>query len=173
MSLRRVNNVFLADTARVLGEVELGEQVNVWYGAVIRADVAPITLGPRTNVQDNAIVHCDSDAPNQVGTDVTIGHSAIVHGVSVGDGSLVGMGAKLLGGTKVGRRCLIAAGAVLPPGLEVPDDHLVMGVPGRVVRETNDQEKKYLAWLARHYVQLAARHVEQSDAPEIRPWPSE
>ena len=161
-------SAYLAETARVSGEVTLGDGVSVWPSAVVRGDVAPVTIGERSNVQDNATVHCDSGHPNIIGQGVTIGHNAVVHGRSVGDGTLIGMHATVLGGTVIGQRCLIAAGALVPPGLEVPDDHVVMGVPGKVVRETNDEEKKYLAWLADHYVALAKRYVETPGDPKLR-----
>jgi len=142
--------------------------VSVWPGAVIRGDVAKVTIGAGTNIQDNATVHCDSGRPNTIGRSVTIGHNAVVHGLSVGDGSLIGMHATVLGGTVIGKRCLIAAGALVVPGLEVPDDHVVMGVPGKVMRETNEKEKQYLGWLAEHYVKLAWRYVESPDDPTVR-----
>jgi carbonic anhydrase/acetyltransferase-like protein (isoleucine patch superfamily) len=170
MSIRRINGVFLADTARVLGEVELGLDVTIWYGAAIRGDVARIVIGERSNVQDNAVIHCDSGVPNIIGSDVIIGHGAIVHGKAVGDGTLIGMGATVLGQTVIGKRCLIAAGAVVPPGLHVPDGMVVMGVPGRIVRPTNDEEKRYMAWLAPHYVELAKLHAGEPDHPRTRPW---
>ena len=166
------HSAYLADTARVTGEVVLGDDVSVWPSAVIRGDVAKVTIGARTNIQDNATVHCDSGKPNTIGEAVTIGHNAVVHGVSVGDGSLIGMHATVLGGTVIGNRCLVAAGALVPPGLEVPDDHVVMGVPGRVMRETNDEEKKYLGWLADHYVALAKRYQETPDDPRLREYGS-
>jgi carbonic anhydrase/acetyltransferase-like protein (isoleucine patch superfamily) len=168
--LRRIHDVFIADTARVLGEVTLGRNVSVWYSASIRGDVAPVVIGEGTNVQDGAVIHCDHTFANVIGSHVTIGHGAVVHGEKVGDGSLIGMGAKVLGHTFIGKRCLIAAGAVVPPGLVVPDDMVVMGVPGKIVRETNDKEKQYLAWLAPHYVRLATAHVEQPTDPRFRPW---
>ncbi|MEM1356376.1 MAG: gamma carbonic anhydrase family protein [Planctomycetota bacterium] len=168
MSITRHDQVFVADTARVTGEVELGENVSLWYGAVIRGDVALVTLGPGTNVQDNAVIHCDSGKPNTIGADVSIGHGAVVHGLSVGDGTLIGMHATVLGGTQIGRRCLVAAGCLVPPGLVVPDDHVVIGVPGRVIRPTNEQEREYLAWLAPHYVQLAGQYTQTPDAPNLR-----
>lgn len=163
-------SAYLADTARVTGEVVLGEGVSVWPSAVIRGDVAMITIGQGTNIQDNATVHCDSGHPNVIGEHVTIGHSAVVHGRAVGDGSLIGMHATVLGGTVIGNRCLIAAGALVPPGLEVPDDHVVMGVPGKVMRETNEIEKEYLAWLSAHYVALAKRYVESPSDSKLRPY---
>lgn len=161
---------YLADTAWVVGDVTLGDGVNIWPGVSIRGDVAPITIGEGTNVQDNATIHCDGGRPNVIGKHVTIGHNAVVHGVAVGDGSLIGMHATVLGRTVIGQRCLIAAGAVVPPGLEVPDDHVVMGLPGRVLRETTDEEKKYLAKLPPHYVLLAKRYHATPDAPELRPY---
>lgn len=172
MSFREINGIYLADTARVTGEVTLGGGASVWYSAVIRGDVAPIAIGPRTNVQDGAIIHCDSGVPNIIGADVTIGHGAIVHGAEVGDGTLIGMGATVLGQTRIGRRCLIAAGAVVPPGLIVPDGHVVMGLPGRIARPLNEKEEKYLDWLPAHYVELARKYVTQPDAPTIRPYGS-
>ncbi|MFA7237508.1 MAG: gamma carbonic anhydrase family protein [Phycisphaeraceae bacterium] len=167
MSVKKINDAYIADTARVIGDVKLGRDVNVWYGAAIRGDVAPIVIGEGTNIQDNAVIHCDHKVANVIGCHVVIGHGAIVHGMSVGDGTLIGMGAVVLGRTKIGRNCLIAAGAVVPPGLEVPDGMVVMGVPGKIVRETNDKEKAYMAKLPPHYVKLAKRHVERPDEPWV------
>lgn len=163
-------SAYLADTARVTGDVVLGDGVSVWPSAVIRGDVAKVTIGQGTNIQDNATVHCDSGHANVIGQRVTIGHNAVVHGRAIGDGSLIGMHATVLGGTVIGKRCLIAAGALVVPGLEVPDDHVVMGVPGKVARETNDKEKQYLAWLADHYVELARRYHASPDDPALRPY---
>lgn len=168
MSMHLINEAILADSARVTGEVNLGKGVSIWYGCVVRGDVAPVSIGPGTNVQDNAVVHCDSGVPNIIGADVTIGHGAIVHGRSVGDGTLIGMGAKVLGRTVIGSRCLVAAGAVVPPGMTVADDMVVMGIPGRVIRETSEEEKRYLAWLAPHYVNLARDYVNTPDDPRFR-----
>ncbi len=170
MSIREIEGVFLADSARVLGEVRLGKNVTVWYGAAVRGDVAAVTIGDGSNVQDNAVIHCDSGVPNTIGASVTIGHGAIVHGKSIGDGTLIGMGATVLGQTVIGKGCLIAAGAVVPPGLEVPDGMVVMGVPGKIVRPTSDKEKQYMAWLAPHYVELAKLHATEPDNPRIRAW---
>jgi carbonic anhydrase/acetyltransferase-like protein (isoleucine patch superfamily) len=150
---------FVAHNATILGDVDLAADVSVWFGAVIRGDVARISIGRGTNVHDLAVIHCDSGVANVIEEDVTIGHSAIVHGVFVGRGSLIGMGAKLLGGTKIGRDCLIAAGAVLPPNMVVPDNSVVMGVPAKVVRPVNDADLKYMRWLAPHYVELARKHA--------------
>lgn len=170
MSLRRLQHVFVADTARLTGELNLGQDVSVWYGAVIRGDVAPVTIGQGTNVQENAVVHCDHGFPNVIGQFVTIGHNAVVHGESVGDGSLIGIGARVLGHTKIGKGCLIAAGAVVPPGLEVPDGMVVMGVPGKIVRPTSDREKEYLRALPPRYIELAKLYVDKPNDPRLRMW---
>ena len=172
MSFRKIQSAYIADTARVMGDVQLGEDVSVWYGSVIRGDVAKITLGKGVNVQDGSVIHCDFGHPLVVEDNVTIGHGAIVHCVHVGEGTLIGMGARLLGGVKVGKRCLIGAGAVISPNTEIPDDSVVMGVPGRVVRETNEKEKEYLGWLAPHYVRLAKMHAEQPTDPRVLPFGS-
>jgi carbonic anhydrase/acetyltransferase-like protein (isoleucine patch superfamily) len=151
---------YLADNAMVVGDVTIGELVSFWFNAVVRGDVAPVTIGRGTNVQDCAVIHCDTDVPNHIGENVIIGHSAIVHGVSVGDGSLIGMSATVLGGSKIGKNCLIAAGALVPQGMEVPDRMTVMGVPGKIVRPVREEELKYMRWLANHYIELAQKHVD-------------
>lgn len=152
---RTPEGVYFASNATIIGDVEVGQDSSVWFGAVIRGDVARITIGQRVNVQDLVVIHCDSDVPNTIEDDVTIGHSAIVHGQSVGAGSLIGMGAKLLSRTRVGRNCLIGAGAVLAPGTVVPDGSVVMGVPGKIVRPVGEADLKYMQWLPPHYVELA------------------
>ena len=156
---RRRDGSFRASNATVAGDVKLGPDASVWFNAVIRGDVAPVTIGRRTNVQDGAVIHCDSGVPNAIGDDVVIGHGAVVHGQSIGDGTLVGMAAVVLGRTVVGRGCLIAAGAVVPPGLVVPDGMCVMGVPGRIVRPVKPTEVEYARWLSGHYVALAERYA--------------
>jgi len=156
---RTALNLFLTHNATVAGEVEAGELTSFWFNAVVRGDVAKVTIGRRVNVQDAAVIHCDTGVPNVIEDDVTIGHGAIVHGMFVGQGSLIGMGATLLGRTKIGRECLVAAGAVVPPGLEVPDRMCVMGVPGRIVRPVTEKELEYMRWLPPHYVELAERYV--------------
>ncbi|MBX3424676.1 MAG: gamma carbonic anhydrase family protein [Pirellulales bacterium] len=154
---KTASGAYIANTATVLGDVVLGAGASVWFSAVVRGDVAPVTIGERVNIQDGAVVHCDTGIPNRIEDDVAIGHRAVVHGVRVGRGSLVGMGAVLLGRTEIGEECLIAAGAVVPPGLIVPDRSLVVGVPGKIVRSVNAKEHEYLRWLSRRYVDLCAR----------------
>lgn len=155
---RSSSGVYSAPNAVIVGDVTIGEGSSIWFNAVIRGDVAPIVIGKRVNVQDGAVIHCDTGFPNTIGDDVTIGHGAIVHGASVGDGTLIGMSATLLGRTQIGKECLIAAGAVVPPGLVVPDRMCVMGVPGKIVRAVTEEELKYMRWLAPHYLELAEKY---------------
>jgi carbonic anhydrase/acetyltransferase-like protein (isoleucine patch superfamily) len=143
----------------VVGDVKMGRQSSVWFNTVIRGDVAPITIGSRVNVQDQAVIHCDTGVPNIIEDDVVIGHSAIVHGKFVGRGSLIGMAATLLSRTVVGKECLIAAGAVVVPDMVVPDRQLVAGVPAKIIRPLNDDDLKYIRWLTGHYVELAQKYL--------------
>lgn len=162
-------NYYAAANSTVVGDVTIGELCSFWFGAVVRGDVAPVVLGRRVNVQDNAVIHCDTDIANVIADDVTIGHSAIVHGASIGRGSLVGMGAKLLGETKVGEECLIGAGALLSPGTVVPDRMVVMGVPGKIVRPVKDEELKYMRWLTTRYVELAQKYAAEGFVSHTTP----
>jgi carbonic anhydrase/acetyltransferase-like protein (isoleucine patch superfamily) len=156
---RHHDGSFRSHTCVLVGDVTAGEDSSFWFGAVVRGDVAPVTIGRRTNVQDNAVVHCDTGVPNVIEDDVVIGHGAIVHGQFVGAGSLIGMGSTLLSRTRIGRECLVAAGAVVPPGLEVPDRMVVMGVPGKIVRPVKESDLEYMRWLSGHYVELAQKYV--------------
>ena len=151
--------IYIAYNSTVVGDVEAGEHASFWFNAVVRGDVAPVRYGRRVNVQDCAVVHCDTDVPNEIGDDVTIGHSAVVHGRSIGNGSLIGMSATVLSRTKIGNECLIGAGAVVPPDMVVPDRMLVVGVPGKIARPIKDEELKYMRWLTEHYVEVAQKYV--------------
>jgi carbonic anhydrase/acetyltransferase-like protein (isoleucine patch superfamily) len=151
-------DAFIAPGARVLGRVRLGSRSSVWYNAVLRADVDTIEIGEGSNVQDGCVVHVDEGFPCRVGRRVTVGHGAILHGCTVEDGALIGMGATLLNGSRVGRGAIVAAGALLPEGAEVPAGMLAMGVPARVVRPVREGEAARTAAGAEHYVELAARH---------------
>ena len=127
-------SAFIADTAAVIGDVTVGPDSSVWFGAAVRADEAPITIGVGTNIQDNATLHCDPDHPLRVGDNVTVGHNAVVHCAAVGDNTLVGMGACLLTGAVIGKNCIIAAGAVVTQGAAVPDGTMMAGVPAKPVK---------------------------------------
>jgi carbonic anhydrase/acetyltransferase-like protein (isoleucine patch superfamily) len=149
---------FIAKTATVIGDVRCQPGVNIWYAAVVRGDVAPIILGENVNLQDGVIVHCDFDVPNELESGVVAGHAAILHGRRVGRDTLVGMRATLLGGSEIGEECIIAAGAVVPPGLVVPPRSVVMGIPGRIVRTARPDEIEQTKIINRRYRQLAETH---------------
>lgn len=152
--------VWVAPSADVVGEVILGEDVNIWYGAVLRGDVAPIVVGARSNIQDLAMVHATKGVSRTiVGADVTVGHGAILHGCRIADFCLIGMGAIVLDNVEVGEYCLIGAGALLAPGKKIPPGSVVMGNPGRIVREVTDAERRQFEASARHYVEYARRHA--------------
>ncbi len=151
---------WVAENATVLGQVVLEADVSIWYGSVVRGDVGKISIGARTNIQDLSVVHITGGFMDTViGSDVTVGHRAILHGCTVADHVLVGMGAILLDGVTVGEYSLIGAGAVLPPGMQVPPHSVVMGAPGKVVRALRDHERQIIDESAPHYVELARRHA--------------
>jgi carbonic anhydrase/acetyltransferase-like protein (isoleucine patch superfamily) len=152
------NKPFIAQNASVMGNVTFGEDVSVWYGAVIRADVEAIIIGDRSNIQDTAVLHADPGDPTVIGNDVTVGHGAIVHGAVVGDGSLIGMRATVLNKANIGKNCIIGACALVTEGMQIPDNSLVVGVPAKVVRQISEQQAVGLKISALHYVEMAKRH---------------
>ena len=141
-----------------MGDVTLGAESSVWYAAVVRGDMAPVTIGSHTNLQDGTIVHVDEDVPCRIGSRVGVGHRAILHGCTVEDDSLIGMGAVLLNNVRVGSGSVVAAGAVLPEGMQVPPRSLVMGVPARIVREVDERLAQRIAETWSHYVKQAQAH---------------
>jgi carbonic anhydrase/acetyltransferase-like protein (isoleucine patch superfamily) len=150
----------VASTAIVCADVTLARGVTVWYGSVIRGDSAPITVGELTNVQDMAVIHADTGVPNDIGSQVSIGHGATVHGRRVGDRCLIGMGAILLGACEIGDECIVAAGSVVREGAVIPPRSLVAGVPARVVRQVSDEEIAQLVHHAEHYYEVLGKsHV--------------
>lgn len=149
---------WVAPGAVLAGEVSVGPETGIWYTCVIRADLAPITLGARTNVQDGSVLHADPGFPATIGDGVTIGHRAVVHGCTVEDDVLIGMGAVLMNGVHVGAGSLIAAGAVLTQGTVVPPGSLVAGVPGKVRRELGEAERNSIPLSAAAYVHLLGLH---------------
>ncbi len=150
-------DVFLAPGAVVVGDVEIGPGSSVWFNAVIRGDVAPVRIGARTNIQDGVVIHLDSGVPCVIGDDVTVGHRAVVHGTTVGNGVIIGMGSVVLSRSRIGSGVIVAAGAVVPEGMEVPDGALVAGVPATVKRMLDDGRKRALIASATGYVANAAR----------------
>ena len=157
-------DVFIHDTAVVIGRVHLGDRASVWPTSVIRGDVEEISVGCDTNVQDGAVLHADPGMPCTVGDRVTIGHRATVHGCTVGDECLIGIGATVLNAARIGSQSIIGAHALVPEGMEIPSGVLVVGVPAKVRRELTDEERAGLAAQAARYVANAARH-----AAEARP----
>ncbi len=151
---------FIAGTATVIGEVTLGKESSVWYSAVLRADSAAITIGEGTNIQDNAVIHVDEGMPTVIGNRVTIGHGAIIHGATVGDDVLIGMGAIILNGAKVGSHSIIAAGSVIPEGKVIPARSMVMGVPARVVRTVKGEDIAKIEHGAKHYIERVNKYRE-------------
>jgi carbonic anhydrase/acetyltransferase-like protein (isoleucine patch superfamily) len=152
------DDYFVAPSADVIGRVELGAGVSIWFGAVLRGDTNRITVGDGSNVQDNAVVHVDHDAPATIGTEVTVGHSAVVHGCTVGDRSLIGIGATILSHAVIGRYCIVGAGALVTERKEFPDRSLIIGVPAKRVRAITDAEAAMLEESAHHYMELGRRY---------------
>ncbi|MGP9791498.1 gamma carbonic anhydrase family protein [Roseinatronobacter sp. NSM] len=148
---------WVAPGAHVIGNVVLGAGVSIWFGCTLRGDNEPIVLGAGTNVQENCVLHTDMGYPLTIGADCTIGHKAILHGCTIGAGSLIGMGATVLNGAVIGKGCLIGAGALVTEGKEIPDGSLVMGAPGRVVRALDDAARARLVQSAAGYRANMAR----------------
>ncbi|MEU0875574.1 gamma carbonic anhydrase family protein [Nocardia brasiliensis] len=151
-------DAWLAPTATVIGRVQLAAEVSIWYGAVLRGDLEQITVGARTNIQDGCVLHADPGFPLTVGTGVSVGHNAILHGCTIGDDVLVGMGATVLNGAVIGAGSLIAANALIPEGAQIPPGSLVAGVPGKVRRELSTAEQDGIRLNAAVYVHNTANH---------------
>ncbi len=151
------SGAWVAPGARVVGDVTLEPDCSIWYNAVIRADEAPVTIGARTNVQDNAVVHVSAGHPVVLGEGVTVGHGAIVHGCTVGDNSLIGMGSIILDGARIGRDCIIGAGSLVTQDTVIPDGHMAFGSPAKVVRALRDDEVEANRANAASYVELSHR----------------
>lgn len=156
-------SVYIADSADVVGDVTIGKDSSVWNHATVRGDRAPVVIGEGSNVQDNAVLHVENDLPVIVGDYVTIGHSAIVHGCSVGDNTLVGMGAIIMNGAKVGKDCVIGAGALITENTVIPDGSLAVGVPAKVIKQVSDEQKKEFRINAMEYVAEAAEYKKKQN----------
>jgi carbonic anhydrase/acetyltransferase-like protein (isoleucine patch superfamily) len=151
------DSAWIAPSAVVVGDVVIGADVGLWFGAVARGDIERIRIGARSNVQENAVLHTDRGHPLVIGEGVTIGHAAIVHGCTIGDNTLIGMGATVLNGARIGRNCLIGANALVTEGKKIPDNSLVMGAPGKVVRSIDAEGVAALTASADRYVENARR----------------
>ena len=152
-------STFVAPNATILGNVMIGKESGIFFGAVIRSESSPITIGDRTNIQDNCILHIDEEFPLVVGKDCTIGHGAILHGCTIGDNTLVGMGAVVLNGAVIGRDCIVGAGALVPQGAVIPDGTMVLGMPAKVRRAVTEEEKAANTDSARRYKEEAAHYI--------------
>jgi len=144
---------WIAPDANVIGKVELGEDVGIWFGVTLRGDNEPITVGARSNIQEGVMVHTDPAYPVVIGSDCTIGHHAIVHGCIIGDNSLVGMGATILNGARIGRNCLVGANALVTEGKDFPDNSLIVGSPAKAIRTLDDDAVERLRQSAARYVE--------------------
>ncbi|SFQ46637.1 Carbonic anhydrase or acetyltransferase, isoleucine patch superfamily [Lachnospiraceae bacterium XBB1006] len=151
-------SAFIASGAKIIGDVTIHEMASVWFNAVIRADEYPITIGKNSNVQDNAVLHVGGGFSCTIGDNVSIGHGAIVHGCEVGDGTLIGMGATVLNGAKIGKNCIIGAGALVTENKVIPDGSVVVGVPGKIVRQMTEEDLKSRRENVAVYVHAAQKY---------------
>lgn len=150
-------SAWVADSAHVMGDVVLGDEVGIWFGVVVRGDTASITVGARTNIQDMSVLHADVGMPLTIGAGVTVGHKAMLHGCTVGDDSLIGIGAIVLNGAKIGKGCLVGAGALVTEGKEFPDGSMILGSPARVALQLSPEQQQGLRASATSYVANAQR----------------
>jgi carbonic anhydrase/acetyltransferase-like protein (isoleucine patch superfamily) len=148
---------WVADSAQVIGQVTLEQDVSVWFGTVIRGDSERICIGRGSNIQDGSVLHADSGVPLTLGEEVSIGHQVMLHGCTIGDGSLIGIGAVVLNHARIGKNCLVGAGALVTEGKEFPDGSMILGSPAKAVRQLTPEQIGGLARIARHYVENAER----------------
>jgi len=149
---------FVAQSADIIGNVKIGQNSNIWYNTVLRGDENPIIIGENTNVQDGTIIHINTSTKTVIGNNVTIGHKAIIHACTIGDNTLIGMGAIVLDGAQIGEFTLLGAGSLVPPGKSIPSGVLAMGSPAKVIRELTEEEKQSLTKSALDYVVYAQNH---------------
>ena len=152
------DTAFVADSAEVIGRVTLGEDVSIWFNAVLRGDSDTLTVGAGSNIQDGSVLHADTGFPLVIGQNVTVGHQVMLHGCTVGDESLIGIGAVVLNGARIGRNCVVGAGALVTEGKEFPDGSLIVGAPAKVVRELTEAQVAGLKASAAHYVNNGRRY---------------
>jgi carbonic anhydrase/acetyltransferase-like protein (isoleucine patch superfamily) len=157
--MQLIKDYYIAPGVVLTGDVDIAAGVNIWFGTVLRADLARVTLGPRVNIQDGCILHTDTDCPQEIEEGVVVGHRAVLHGRRIGRDTLIGMGALLLSGCEVGAECLIAAGTLVTEGRRIPPRSVVMGVPGKVVREVTADELRHTRTISAHYLELAQRYA--------------
>lgn len=151
------DSAWVADSAQVMGNVVLGEDASLWFGAVVRGDTDKITIGAGTNIQDASVLHADRGMPLVIGANVTVGHQVMLHGCTIGDESLIGIGAVVLNGAKIGKNCLVGAGSLVTEGKEFPDGSMILGSPAKAVRQLSPEQIEGLRRSAQHYVENAHR----------------
>lgn len=156
--LQTQGDFYIADNATVIGSVVLESNASIWFNVVLRADNDVITIGENSNIQDGSVLHTDVGMPLTVGRNVTVGHKVMLHGCTIGNGSLIGINAVILNGAKIGRCCVIGANALIPEGKEIPDFSVVMGSPGKVVKEVSEAQKAMMVMGALHYVENFKRY---------------
>ena len=155
-------NVYVSENAMVIGDVTLGDEVNIWFGAVLRGDMHYIKIGNRTNIQDNSVVHVTTRvSPTNIGSGVTVGHGAIIHGCTIEDDCLIGMGAILMDDAIIGAGSLIGAGALIPPNMKIPKNSLVVGSPGKVIRPIKEVEREMILERPQEYIDLASIYLNE------------
>jgi len=157
-------DVFLAPGCQIIGDVKIAKGSSIWYNATLRADIGSITIGEFTNVQDNSVIHIDTEYPTIIGCYVTIGHNAIIHGCEISDNCLIGMGATILNGAKIGEGCLIGAGALVTENKIIPPKSLALGVPAKVIRKLTDEEFEQIKEHAKEYYNLAKSYNDNNNA---------
>lgn len=157
----KISGAYLAEDVSVIGDVTLGENASIWYGTVLRGDTDAIVIGANTSIQDNSVVHCAATYPTVIGSNCVVGHNAILHSCVVEDGCLIGMGAILLDGCRIGAGSIVAAGAVVSPHKVIPPGSMVMGVPGRVVRQVTEEDTFPIGLSVQHYLNYAAEQFER------------
>ncbi len=152
------DSAWVADSAQLIGAVTLHENASVWFGAVLRGDNARITIGRNSNVQDGTVIHCDTGYPCDIGENVTVGHQVMLHGCTIGEGSLVGIQSVILNGARIGKHCIVGAGALVTEGKEFPDGSMILGSPAKVVKTLTPEQVERLRLSALHYVDNARRY---------------
>ncbi|UUO25212.1 gamma carbonic anhydrase family protein [Colwellia sp. M166] len=155
------DNNFIAPNATLIGDVVLSEHVSIWFNVVIRADMATVKIGENTNIQDGSILHVDTGFPMTIGRDVTVGHKVMLHGCTIGDNTLVGMNAVVLNGANIGKNCLIGANSLVTENMQVPDGHLVLGSPAKIIKALDDSTREMFTQSAKHYVENGQRYLNE------------
>lgn len=157
------DSCYISESVDIIGDVTLGENVSLWFGTVIRGDMHHITIGARSNIQDNSVIHVTTDiSPTRIGDEVTVGHNAIIHGATIEDRCLIGMGSIIMDDVVVGEGSIVGAGAVVPPNMIIPPRSLVVGLPAKIVRQTTNEELEMIIERAQHYIDFSQEYKNQS-----------